>query len=157
MNTFKQIKLVCGVLLLAAFFMPLSRCYYIKPPPGSIEVLETTNQVSESVQSYHDVYAYRTFRAEKVRSWGILLAFTWPLLLMVLSLVAPKIGTALLPVEPFACVGSGIVLATLLDADRILWGGYLAILALLGYFLTATAHFYRHTREQYLARTGVLP
>ena len=153
MDTYRKIKLVFGILLMATFFLPLSRCYYVKlsvdrPHPTIFE-----DATTGAPREYEDNYAYRKFQVGKLQSWVVLAAFTWPLLLVALWIVGPRVSKALLPVEPLACMGSGIVLASLLDADRILWGGYLAMFALLGYFIVSIAQFYRHIREQHFAAT----
>ena len=153
MGRYRKIKLVFGIPLMATFFLPLSRCYYVKlsvdrPQPTIFE-----DAATGAPRDYEDIYAYQKFQVGKFQSWAVLVAFAWPILLAALWVVGPRVSRALLPVEPLACVGSGIVLTSLLDADRILWGGYLAMFALLGYFVVSVAQFYRHIREQYFAAT----
>lgn len=152
MNRLRFVKWICGVALLATFFMPLSRCYYVKP----VTPYSTSAQQGEVERAAVDVYASRNFKADSPRSWAMLLAFTWPLLLLVTVTVRPHVEPLLMPIEPLACIASGSVLYQLLDGDQILPGGWLALLALAVYCLAALLQYFARVRADYI-RHGGLP
>lgn len=148
----RWVKWTCGVVLLATFFMPLSRCYYVKPITPQAPMV----QQEEVERAAVDVYAYRNFKASSPSSWAMLLAFTWPLLLLGVVTVRPRTERIFMPMEPLACIASGSVLYRLLDADRVLPAGWLALLALSVYCLVALLQYFARVREDYL-RHGGLP
>ncbi len=124
MNTI--IKRIASVILIVAFFMPLSQCSVSTPP---------TNDPQESKMEI--TYAYSAYQWPSAWSIVALLAFFWPFLFSFYWHGKSKMIINI--IELLLCVGTGFMLFTLTYMGGLLMGAYIAIASLTVYSL-ATAN-----------------
>jgi len=120
MNALFNIKRLCAVVLMLAFFMPLSQC--------SAPQKESGNSAPEVIIKY----AYTQDESSPLELYVNIAAFFWPILMVVL-LSCNKNIRSFLPVkllELLFCVGSGYALVMLNMFGEPLFGSYVACFAI---------------------------
>ena len=130
MKACRLVRRLAAALLLAALFLPLSRCS--DQPTGDAAVAPTT---------YEYYYAWTGFRASEISSWLLFLAFLWPLPFLAHEALA-RGGAARIWVSAAQLpLGAGaIALIYYRTFLHQLWiGGYLAYIALGAYLLALAA------------------
>ena len=121
---------MAAVLLLCAAFLPLSQCSYSKTPAPTLQALFPR---SDSEVQYNYAVTWVNFSTSGALT---LLAFTWPLLFVGLFRRSGKSRTGWLATAPelLLCAGTlyWIYVMTAFR-DRLLYGTYVAVLAVLLY------------------------
>lgn len=125
------VKRIAAIVLLLAFFLPLSQC----------SVMEKQSPGKASVPSVEVTYAYATYDEEFPTPVLAYVGFLWPLGFSIAGLLRPPLmrrrGAALS--EMVLCVGSGYVLYVLASWGETRYGAYVAATAIGLYFVSASA------------------
>jgi hypothetical protein len=123
-------KRMAAILLLLAFFLPLSQCTVEQQTPDGKAVEPTT--VVTSAYSSHEWPS-----ADALATYG---SFLWPLMLAVASLIWPALSkrAAIGVLELLLCAGSAYVLLTLIYFGDIRYGAYVAAGAIGTYFIATS-------------------
>ena len=147
----KVAKQIAGLVLIITFFLPLSRCEMkkveVQQAPFSVEgkdnIAVNSSKITESSSNEKSDsdknIPYKMFSAKKLISWLMLLSFFWPIpLLLYFHFGKSKtILAGLTLVEPLACIGSGYMVWAISTFGDILFAGYLALGAILIYFIAS--------------------
>jgi hypothetical protein len=120
------IKRIAAVILMVAFFLPLSQCRAPTPP---------TNDAQELKMEV--TYAYSAYQWPGAESFAAFFAFFWPVMFSFLGRVKSKL--LINSIELLLCVGTGFMLFALTYMGSLLLGAYVAIALLVVYSL-ATAN-----------------
>ena len=144
-------KLIATILLLASFFMPLSSCGVKLAGPLELGTEEQPRlrlvERDEPVVSY----AYELFQIDDYESWLFPLAFVWPIpLLLYQRFGRPKVKGVLTFLGLLLCVGSVFMLVIVVFFEEPLYGVYVALVAIVSYFLASIVEAYLIVR-QYIA------
>lgn len=120
MSTVFSIKCISAVVLLLAFFMPLSQC------SGPIE--ENSDKPPEIIVKY----AYSVDTMSPLALVANIGAFFWPILMVVLLTFKRALSSSLLIkfIELLFCFGTGYMLVVLNIFGKPLYGSYVAALAI---------------------------
>jgi len=125
------VKRIAAIVLLVAFFFPLSQC----------SVMEEKTPGEASVPKVVVRYAYATYDEEFPTPVLAYAGFLWPLGFAIAGLLRPPLlrrrGVAL--IEMVLCVGSGYVLYLLASWGETRYGAYVAATAIGLYFVSASA------------------
>ncbi|MDH5649203.1 MAG: hypothetical protein OEY67_06070 [Gammaproteobacteria bacterium] len=146
--TLGLLKKIMALLLLASFFLPLSRCELIDSAdlglsPVSGEQLQTSKPITKT--RYYELTPAAAFKVGKSESWIMLLVFAWPTLIWGIHLIPGEPAKSyLVMLEPFFCLGSAFYIGEALAIGEILTGGYIAAMSLTLYFLLACHEAYRN-------------
>ena len=119
MSTVFNFKRISAVVLLLAFFMPLSEC------SGPIE--ENSNKPPEIIVKY----AYSQDTEAPLALVANIAAFFWPILIVVLLTFKKALNSSLLLkcIELLFCLGTGYMLVVLNIFGKPLYGSYVAAIA----------------------------
>ena len=133
------------------FFLPISRCavgkvtVYEQPPVliGS-EIIKEDRPIqnTESTQGDNNAgynYPYKWTALDELDYWVNFLSFFWPIPILTYCWVGKKhkIITSLKFAEPFLCLGSSYIIASLSFFGEIMYGGYLALASITSYFIAS--------------------
>lgn len=141
------LKRITALLLLSSFFMPLSRC----------QLIESTDQTTSAVPGselhavhtptapkYYQLTPASVFSRSNPQSWLMLFAFSWPVFVAILTMVvATSVKRIVTIMEPLFCIASGYYIGQALAIGEVLYGGYVAAITLLLYFLFSLYDSYR--------------
>jgi hypothetical protein len=135
------LRVAASLLLVAAFFVPLSRCAQAAPPlsPG---VAPGPVARPDAPETYRYYYAWTDLDRDPPWAWLFLGVFFWPPLLLGIHRFGKSatLKRALLWTEPLLALGSGywLYLRTFL---REIWiGGYLAYAGLILLLAASVTH-----------------
>lgn len=133
------IKRFAAIMLLAAFFLPLSQC---SAPKQNVET-----KVFE--QEVRVTYAYTAHEWPSVEALATYAAFLWPLMFGIASLVWPNLNQkwTVGGLELLLCLGSGFMLYALTFFDSLRYGGYIAWGAIGMYFITTSVALIARIRK----------
>lgn len=122
------VKKIAAVFLLAALFLPLSQCTVTKPIPGTHEVKQETITT----------YAYPSKEWLSVDAIAVYVAFLWPAIFVMTSFMWPALNKKAIVgvLELLLCFGSGYVLLLFTFGKSLLYGGYIAWVAIGTYCIT---------------------
>ena len=141
------LKKIMALLLLASFFLPLSRCQLIEstdPKLLSSQAQEKQTKQLNDAPSYYEITPSAAFNPKQLQSWIMIIAFFWPIVLWSLySILRANIKNRIILLEPLFCIGSAFYIGQALAIGEILYGGYLAAMALTMYFLLSIHDAYR--------------
>jgi len=137
----KKIKLTGAVLLVIAFFLPLSRC-----DTASWQRIdaEQAGLPTENIEpSYEYFYAWQIFAPDEVQDFEpglallVVLAFTWPVLFLVVRKKTRnlKANTGLLFLEPVIAAGGSYFVLILNMFNELYIGFYVAMLGAFLFFV----------------------
>lgn len=143
MKSIKIIKLLSAVLLLVAMFLPLSRCSRSEPAPKKEIVYEYT-------------YSWSHFDYRDPSSTLPVIAFLWPLPIVLYDIFGKKqwLKTFLSWLEPLLAVGSGYLLYLRTMFGELLFGGYVAYIALSAYFLVSIIALFGRVYNYFKLKRG---
>ena len=148
MNQFARLaKRTATILLIASFFLPLTRCKSMAQE--DVPISESVNKDQAPVIRYIDIYGYNTVALKDWPVWA--LTFFWPLVFQVARLIAPsKLNTTTLFVVEALLLGfSAFQISYLIYiSDGVRYGSYIAYTGILTYALALIAEF----REQRLVK-----
>ncbi len=144
----QNIKIVAATILLITFFLPLSKCTVKKPvfpvpavPGISDQTFDKNIQPKDTKSETQTTYniPYKDYRISDPYSWIILICFIWPLPVLAYCIYGSRkrIVDFLKFVEPIACLGSGYVVGCISFMGDIMYGGYLAIVSIISYFMVS--------------------
>ena len=149
------IKTVSAIIMLVAFFLPLSQCHLVerievKTIEGSKIIIENDESASEPKEIV--IKASESFEIDSLDSWVVLLAFLWPTVLTVFYVVSKKRMTHIVRiVEPLFCILTAYFIGQALLLGEILYGGYIWAGAISIYFVAAivdSIKSFRYLRSQ---------
>ena len=138
-----KIKIAAAIILLISLVLPLSQCNYDirDASEPKTERWKLENQVKGGPDTQ-----VKYFYAGDHMSWDwggllILLAFVWPLPVLIYRRYGEsrKFNTILLLLEPVFCLWSATVVYAIVHFGSPTYPGYLALLAVVAYFLAALA------------------
>lgn len=142
MNTTIKLKRISAIVLLLAFFMPLSQCSSIQTE-GSAEPPKTTI-----------FYAYS--HDNKISTIMLLsvIAFLWPSLSILLVAYRKTLNSSLIfkLSELLFCIGTAYILVGLTLFGDLLYGSYVAGLSILTYALITLYESFLIIRDKYNKR-----
>ena len=148
-----KIKITAALILIIMSVLPLSKCSYDissrKDPQVSQQQVKKQKQ---GQQDEHIKYFYaRDFVDPSWLGFFVLLAFTWPLPVLLYYKFGKhnKTKTALMILEPFFCLWSGYIVYSIVHFGSPTIPGYVALSAIVTYFLAATALAHVIIREWY--------
>ena len=147
LSTTILLKRVAAIILMAAFFLPLSQCSGTDSETGVTKVYVT--------------YAYSA-DWPSVNPLTAAAAFTWPLALSIATLVWPRLNQKwpIGIIELVLCAGSALVLVVLIAfCDKVLYGTYVAGGSIGLYFTTTLVALGSRVRKKWGKHTlsAVLP
>ena len=135
--------------MIITFFLPLSQCGInksgVEPAlvAGENYVGSASPKITQSISNensggYYNI-PYEMFSTGDLSSWPIFFSFFWPLPFLIYSYFGRRqvILAGLTMVEPFVVVGSGYMVWAISTFGDILFAGYLALAAILSYFVTS--------------------
>ncbi len=137
----ENVKRIAAILLMICFVLPLSQCEKsgkVEASPASATGTAAANRVPD--RHYEVTYAYRNVSPGKPFESAITIAtFFWPLAFFLLRLKpwGPRVAVTMSLAELLLCAGSAYIVYGLVLFGELLWGGYLAYLALAVYFTAA--------------------
>jgi hypothetical protein len=140
------IKAVAAVLLLTSFFMPLSSCRYelakdafVRNPAGEREKPVLVKRKEPDVS-----YAYELLDIDDYEAWLIVLAFTWPIPLLLYERFGRRssVRRSLIFLGLLLCIGSGYMVWAITFAEDLLYGAYVAFAALVCFFAASLLEAY---------------
>jgi hypothetical protein len=159
MKTTNNVKKIAGLILILTFFLPLSRCEMkkieVQQAPavavgedrkvidspkimrsGANEEMDTSSN-KESNKGYN--IPFRMFSSSELLSWLMLLSFFWPVPVLTLFHFEKRkiILLGLTVTDPLVCIGSGYLIWAISTLGDILFGGCLALGAILSYFFAS--------------------
>jgi hypothetical protein len=127
MTTLRWVRRAAALLLLAAMFLPLSRCS--RQADGS-----AGTDGSEGAAVPHDYrysYAWTDFNPRNAGSWLIFLAFLWPVPFVAREMDPRRRSPAWLSaVQLLPAAGAGLLVHYRTFLEELWVGGYLAYIAL---------------------------
>lgn len=120
MNAIFNIKRLSAVVLMFAFFMPLSQCSALRK--------ESSNSAPEVIIKY----AYTQDKNSPLELYVNIAVFFWPILMVVLFSYKKPLRSFLLIkfLELLFCIGTGYMLVTLNIFGKPLYGSYVACFAI---------------------------
>jgi len=138
------IKRVAAILLLLAFFLPLSQCTDSK-----------TNPETKAIEKEVTVtYAYSGFEwsesiGDLAYEAAVCAAFLWPLVLSIASLIRSSLNQKLTIgiLELLLCIGSWYMLNVITSFGELRYGAYLAYGSIGLYFITTLVQLVVRIRE----------
>jgi hypothetical protein len=135
-------KLLATILLLAASLFPIAQC--------SLKAKETLQPSTEvmAVQrsgTSERIYVWRDFKVTGAACWLWISAFIWPIPLTLVRLVSRKRGVWVV-LEICGCAFTTALLVSVAKDSlwRLLFGGYLAAIAIAAYIFAALLELYKH-------------
>ncbi|WP_256646493.1 hypothetical protein [Thermomonas paludicola] len=137
MNRFARwAKRIATLLLLASFFLPLSRCASLSNQPVSEDGTTVVQGDGTTLveKEYFDVHGYDLVSLKDWPLW--LLAFTWPLMFQVLALTARQKANSkpIMLLEALLLVFSAFQISYLIyNSDAIRYGALVAYSGLFAY------------------------
>ena len=137
-------KRIATILLIASFFLPLTRCTSVVQVE---EISEVVKKDRTPVVQYTDIHGYETVAYKDWPIWA--LTFFWPLIFQIARLIAPSKSntTTLIVVEALLLGFSAFQISYLIYiSDGVRYGSYIAYTGILTYALALIAEF----REQHL-------
>lgn len=134
-NLAGTLKKVGAVLLLVAFFLPLSRCEKTSTPPVEENAAIETIPVEVTEYSYYYAWDYIDIDDPRLTAL-VILAFLWPIIFIGLRHwnPNPKFDTGVLFLEPFAAAGGSYIVVGVGTMHELYIGSYLALLAAILFF-----------------------
>jgi len=142
-QTIRNLKYAGAVLLLLAFFLPLSRC---DESSWQVYEAEQAGLPTDNIgPSYEYFYAWEVFTPDGVNDFQpllailVVLAFTWPLLFLFTRprIKNDKINTGLLFFEPLIAAGGAYFVFIINVLNELYIGFYVAMAGVLLFFLGA--------------------
>ena len=135
-------KRLAAIALLAALFLPLSRCTLEEHDP----------QTKATKQTVSVTYAYSGHSWPSVDALADYAAFLWPLLLAVARMIRPGLNQrwSVQLLELALCLGSAFILFRLTIGGEWLYGAYIAAAAIAAYFTTVLAELAARLRRAWI-------
>ncbi len=148
-----KIKTTAALILIIMSVLPLSKCNYDISSKTESQVSQ--QQVKKQKQGQQDEQFKYFYVIDFVDpGWSgffVLLAFTWPLPILLYYKFGKhnKTKTVLMTLEPFFCLWSGYIVYLIVHFGSPTIPGYVALSAIVAYFLAATALAHVIIRERY--------
>ncbi len=119
-----------------AFFMPLSKCSTQLYQEGEEQRISETITIT---------YAYSAYEWPSIESTAVLLAFFWPLLLLLASARMSGLNNNFIINigEILFSVGSVIIIIRATFLGELLYGAYVVLAALITYFIVTVLQMYK--------------
>ncbi len=129
-----KLKKIASILIMLAFFMPLSKCSTQLYQEGEEQ------RISETI-----TYAYSAYEWPSIESTAVLLAFFWPLLLLLASARMSGLNNNFIINigEILFSVGSVIIIIRATFLSELLYGAYIVLAALITYFMVTVLQMYK--------------
>jgi len=123
--------------------MPLSQC-----------MVAPTTQSGEKVSKTKDRYAYSNKEIVSLEMLVTVIAFIWPLLLLIATYFYSFLNRKVLfkVVELILCCGSAYALVSLVYFGVVLYGGYIAGVSVVLFFLITVYELYNLTLGNYIEK-----
>jgi hypothetical protein len=145
LSTAIVIKRLAAIVLVVAFFLPLSQC--------TVEEQNPETRATELKVIVNYAYAHDNWRS--LDALATYAAFLWPLTLVIAGLVWPNLNQKLTigVLELVFCAGSGFVLFALTFIGTLRYGAYLAGVSIGLYFVTTLVELVARARRSWGKQT----
>ncbi|RKZ73873.1 MAG: hypothetical protein DRQ57_12975 [Gammaproteobacteria bacterium] len=138
------VKKTASITLAVSFFLPLSRC-------------QGTSSDTYAYKQILSIFEASTFNLNIfLFSIIILIAFIWPVLFIFYYSYGhrSKIKSILKAIEPLLCLGTFYVLLIITMSGKLLFGGYVAFLSIMSYFISSLLE--RSSGVIYVVRVSII-